>query len=189
MLTLEKMKEQFETNFFGAVMAMKAVLPHMRAQKSGRIINVSSIGGIWGQPFNDVYCASKFALEGFSESMAPVYSQFGIKISMIEPGGIRSDFIANAQAPENIPDELKPLVFKVAEKYRAKPEPGAPLLSQSSDEVASVIVATAENPNPDFRVQTNPLIQFIFKAQLADTTGNSGPNISTDRFFPPQPSS
>jgi len=108
---------------------------------------------------------------------------------MIEPGGIRTEFISNAQAPENIPDELKPLVFKVADKYRAKPEPGQPILSQSADEVASVIVATAENPSPNFRVQTNPLIQSIFKAQLTDPTGNTGPKLSTNRFFPPQPSS
>eukprot|EP00122_Pirum_gemmata_P015413 Pgem_evm1s14406 len=62
-LSMEDCQRQFNTNFFGVIRCQKAVLPFMRAQKSGRIINLSSVGGIWGQPFNDVYCASKFALE------------------------------------------------------------------------------------------------------------------------------
>jgi len=181
MLSVQAMKEQFETNFFGAVLAMQAVLPQMRAQRSGRIINISSVGGIWGQPFNDVYCASKFALEGFSESMVPVYSQFGIHISCIEPGGIQTEFIGNAKRPENVPDDLKPSLGKVMAYFQTKTETR---LVQTADEVAAVILATAENPKPNFRVQTNPSYQAIFAAQLADTTGNAGPQLATSRFFP-----
>jgi len=182
MLTLAQMKDQFDTNFFGAVMTMQAVLPQMRAQKSGSIINISSIGGVWGQPFNDCYCASKFALEGFSESMVPVYSQLGIKISCVEPGAIQTEFIANAKRPENIPDDLKPLLGQVMSQYQSGRE-ATPGYIQSGDDVAAVILATAENPNPNFRVQTNPVIQKLFDGQLADVTGNAGPNMARLRFF------
>jgi len=183
MVSNEVMREQFDTNFFGAVMCMKAVLPHMRAQRSGKIINISSIGGVWGQPFNDIYCASKFALEGFSESMASVYSQFGVYVTCVEPGAIKSDFSANSKRPENIPDELKPLVGKVVDYYtKAFKEQSS--RAQTPDEVAAVILATAENPKPNFRVITNPHYIPLFSTQLVDITGNAGPALATSRFFP-----
>jgi len=179
MLTLEKMKEQFDTNFFGSVLTMQAVLPHMRAKKFGRILNVSSVGGIWGQPLNDVYCASKFALEGFSESMSSVYSQFGIRVSLIEPGAIKTEFVSNAQIPKNVPQELQPILQKIIEFYSS----GSSLGAQTGDEVAAKIVETAESENPPFRVQTNQAIQNIFKLQLADPSGNAGVNLATSTFF------
>ena len=74
---------QFETNFFGAVRVTKAVLPTMRKQRSGAIVNVSSIGGIIGVPLNSAYVGSKFALEGFSESMKYELEGFGIKVILI----------------------------------------------------------------------------------------------------------
>jgi NAD(P)-dependent dehydrogenase (short-subunit alcohol dehydrogenase family) len=67
----------------------------MRKQKSGKIIVTSSIGGMNGAPFNDVYCASKFACEGLVESMAAVYKKLGIDIISIEPGATKSEFINN----------------------------------------------------------------------------------------------
>jgi short-subunit dehydrogenase len=78
-LSMEEIKTQFETNFFGAVRVTKAVLPTMRKQRSGTIINISSIGGIIGVPLNSAYVGSKFALEGFSESMKYELEGFNIK--------------------------------------------------------------------------------------------------------------
>jgi NAD(P)-dependent dehydrogenase (short-subunit alcohol dehydrogenase family) len=183
MMPIEDMKDQFETNFFGCCRTMQAVLPHMRKQKSGRIINVSSVGGIWGQPLNDVYCASKFALEGFTEGMASVYGQFGIHCSLIEPGGIKSAFLHNAQKPDvaNLPADIVPFVARIGKVYA---DNAASSNAQTSDEVAQVIVDCVNNPKPPLRVQTNPLIQKIFEAQLKDTTGNTGVAIATSRFFP-----
>jgi NAD(P)-dependent dehydrogenase (short-subunit alcohol dehydrogenase family) len=77
---------QMETNFMGAVNTIKAVLPSMRSRKEGTIINIASIGGIIGIPFQGYYCAAKFALEGWSESLRMELRQFGIKIIVIEPG-------------------------------------------------------------------------------------------------------
>jgi NAD(P)-dependent dehydrogenase (short-subunit alcohol dehydrogenase family) len=82
-------------NVMGVIRAIKAVLPAMRAQGSGRVINISSVGGLVGQPFHEVYCGSKFAVEGITESLATyVTPEFGIHFTAVEPGGIRSEFAA-----------------------------------------------------------------------------------------------
>ena len=96
-LSIEEIKTQFETNFFGAVRVMKAVLPMMRKQRNGTIINVSSIGGIIGVPLNSAYVGSKFALEGFSESMKYELEGFGIKVILIEPGAVKTNYLDNAK--------------------------------------------------------------------------------------------
>ena len=73
---------------------MQAVLPHMRAQRGGRIVLISSIGGVIGIPFQAYYSASKFALEGFAESMAYEVAPFGVHITLVQPGNIATDFTA-----------------------------------------------------------------------------------------------
>ena len=90
--SLDEIKAQFETNFFGAIRVMKEVIPIMRKQKTGTIVNVSSVAGRIGFPMGSAYVSSKFALEGLSESMAYELKQFGIKIVLIEPGVINTKF-------------------------------------------------------------------------------------------------
>ena len=77
---MDQVKQLFEVNFFGALRLIQAVLPGMKARESGYIVNVSSMAGELGGPFNDIYCASKFALGGLTESLAPVLRQFKIKL-------------------------------------------------------------------------------------------------------------
>jgi NAD(P)-dependent dehydrogenase (short-subunit alcohol dehydrogenase family) len=84
--SLPELRRTMEVNFFGVWRLTQAVFPTMRDAHAGRIITVTSIGGIIGQPFNDAYCAAKFAVEGFMESLAPVARRLGIAISLIEPG-------------------------------------------------------------------------------------------------------
>ena len=72
-------QDMFEVNFFGTLRLIKAVLPSMKARRSGHIINNSSVSGVVGMPFMDIYCASKFAVEGLSESLAPLLRQFDIR--------------------------------------------------------------------------------------------------------------
>jgi NAD(P)-dependent dehydrogenase (short-subunit alcohol dehydrogenase family) len=86
---------QLETNFFGMHRVCKAVLPIMRAQKSGRIINVSSLAGLVAIPFQGFYSASKFAIEGYTEALRMEVRSFGIKVSMIEPGDFATSFTSN----------------------------------------------------------------------------------------------
>ena len=90
--SLDEIKAQFETNFFGAIRVMQKVIPIMRKQKSGTIVNVISIAGRIGFPMGSAYVSSKFALEGLSESMSYELKQFGIKIVLIEPGVINTNF-------------------------------------------------------------------------------------------------
>lgn len=84
---------QYDTNVFGLMHVTRAVLPGMRAQRSGRIFNVSSVGGIVGGASGSLYCASKFAVEGFTESLAQEVTPFGIHATIVEPGFFRTDFL------------------------------------------------------------------------------------------------
>jgi len=92
--TMDEAREQFETNFFGTVRICRAVLPVMRQQGSGRILNVSSIAGRIGIPFQAFYSASKFAIEGFTEALRMEVAPFGIQVVLIEPGDFRTGFTA-----------------------------------------------------------------------------------------------
>jgi NAD(P)-dependent dehydrogenase (short-subunit alcohol dehydrogenase family) len=93
--TIAEAKAQFETNFWGCVRAVRAVLPHMRAQRGGRIVLISSIGGVIGIPFQAYYSASKFALEGFAEATAYEVAPFGVHVTLVQPGNIATDFTAS----------------------------------------------------------------------------------------------
>ena len=94
-ITLDQVKEQFETNFFGVVRLVKEALPVMRKQRNGIIVNVSSGAGRVAIPVSSAYVATKFALEGLSESMRYELKEFGINIIIIEPGVIRTNFVEN----------------------------------------------------------------------------------------------
>src|SRR4051812_20406836 len=90
--SIDEIKAQFETNFFGAVRMMQAVIPMMRKQGRGIIVNITSLGGRISFPLDSPYHATKFALEGLSESIQYELEPFGIKIIIVEPGGVGSNF-------------------------------------------------------------------------------------------------
>jgi NAD(P)-dependent dehydrogenase (short-subunit alcohol dehydrogenase family) len=93
--TNEDIQAQFTTNVFGVFNVTSAALPVMRSARQGRIFNLSSLAGIRGSEFGSLYCASKFALEGFSESLAQELAPFGIFVTIVEPGPFRTDFLAS----------------------------------------------------------------------------------------------
>lgn len=99
-VTLDQVKEQFETNFFGAIRVMHEVIPTMRKQRNGTIVNVSSLVGRIGLPLSSAYVASKFALEGLSESMRYELNEFGINVILVEPGVIKTNFIENLKTAD-----------------------------------------------------------------------------------------
>lgn len=88
--SIEDARQQFETNFFGVLRVCRAVLPGMRSRGSGLIVNISSLGGVFGLPFQGLYSASKFALEGYTESLRLEMSGLGVRVVLIEPGDIGS---------------------------------------------------------------------------------------------------
>ena len=150
-LSMEEIKTQFETNFFGAVRVMKAVLPMMRKQRSGRIVNVSSIGGKIGVPLNSAYVGSKFALEGFSESMKYELEGFGIKVILIEPGAVNTNYLENsrqaqkAMNPDSPYAELSKMVSEgVRERFKETS-------SSSPTQVAEVILTAIKSEKPNTR--------------------------------------
>lgn len=93
--SIEDAHEQLETNFWGAVRVVAAALPVMRAEGAGRVVLISSIGGIVALPFQAFYSASKFAMEGYGEALAYEVAPFGIQVTLVEPGNVRTDFTAN----------------------------------------------------------------------------------------------
>src|SRR6201994_4791466 len=97
-------KKQFEVNFFGVVRMCSAVLPHMIEKKSGLVINIGSLAGLFGLPYQGLYAASKFAIEGYSESLRMELRSTGVKVTVVNPGDFKTDFTGNR---ERVPFPLK----------------------------------------------------------------------------------
>jgi NAD(P)-dependent dehydrogenase (short-subunit alcohol dehydrogenase family) len=147
--SIEDAKAQLETNFWGAVRVIQAVLPVMRAQGHGRIILMSSIGGIIGIPFQAFYSASKFALEGLGESLAYEVAPFGISVTLVEPGNFATDFTSSRRmSTASSPDNAYQVALEKAVKLMEHDE----LNGASPDEVASLIVKLLKARRPPRRV-------------------------------------
>ena len=163
-LTIEEIKGQFETNFFGAARVTKSVIPTMRKQGSGIIINVSSIGGRIGLvPCNTMYHASKFALEGFTESLRHELTEFNIDVILIEPGVIRSNFVENIRTAKNYDSNNSPYAKTIQKVF----DGFEPMLANASDpkEVAQVILNAANSSSPNIRYTVGKDAESILKAR------------------------
>src|SRR6476659_10337241 len=150
-LSMDEIKAQFETNFFGAVRVMKAVLPIMRKQKSGVIVHTSSIGGLIGVPLNSAYVGSKFALEGFSESMKYELEGFGIRVILIEPGAVKTNYLDNAKQAQMAMNPDSPYA-EFSKKISAGVKERFKEASSSSPyQVAEVILSAIKSEKPNTR--------------------------------------
>ncbi len=151
-ISLDEFKSQFETNFFGVIRVTKEVIPIMRNQGVGNIINISSIGGRIGIPLNTAYISSKFALEGLSESMRYELEQFGIDVILIEPGVVKTNFFENADVVNNKTNNKTSAYSQLTQKLFEGFEPM--LKSNSSSlpsDVAEVIYQAIQSNNRDIR--------------------------------------
>ncbi len=148
-LSMEELKAQFETNFFGVVRVCQAVIPAMRKQKSGIIVNVSSVAGRIGFPVSPAYISSKFALEGLSESMRYELLPFGINTIIIEPGVIKTNFMSSVKKSMKTDSVYKDITNKVISGIGMMAEMGTP-----AQEVARTIIKAikSENPLPRYTV-------------------------------------
>ncbi len=129
-------KDQMETNFWGAVRVVQQALPVMRRQGRGRVILISSIGGVIGIPFQSFYSASKFAMEGWGESLAYEVEPFGIQVTLVEPGNVRTDFTQSRRdvAPPEGDDAYRAATAKAVGTMIEDEANGVP-----PDDVAAVV--------------------------------------------------
>jgi NAD(P)-dependent dehydrogenase (short-subunit alcohol dehydrogenase family) len=149
--SIEEIKAQFETNFFGVVRVTQQVLPLMRRQNSGTIVNVSSVGGRIGLPALSAYHSTKFALEGLSESIAFELEPFGIRVVIIEPGVIRTNILNSSSSAKKALDPKSPyfsLSQNLNDNFKSMMESES---SSSPEEVAKVILQAVTSENPRLR--------------------------------------
>jgi NAD(P)-dependent dehydrogenase (short-subunit alcohol dehydrogenase family) len=167
--SMEEIRKQFETNFFGAVRVMQAAIPTMRRQGSSRIVNITSMGGRISIPLSTFYHGSKFALEGVSESLQYELAPFGIKIILIEPGAVGSNFWKNIKIAKKAADPDSPYAQQVANisKIFNKMEEN----SMHPSEVAKTVLDAISSDNPQLRyvVGNDAIRTFQARKDMSDS--------------------
>jgi NAD(P)-dependent dehydrogenase (short-subunit alcohol dehydrogenase family) len=144
--SIEQTKALFDTNFFGTVRMTRAVVPHMRRQGEGRILNMGSGLGFIPMPFMAIYSASKHALEGYSESLDHELRSRGIRVAVIEPGITRTAFDANVMQPDSTIDEYREVRAALNQRYEKLLAAG-----DEPEAVAEVVLKAAKAARPKLR--------------------------------------
>ncbi len=148
-LAMDEIKTQYDTNVFGLIRTTQTVLPIMRRQKSGIIVNISSGAGRFGYPGQSAYISTKFAVEGLSESMSYELEPFGIKVVVVEPGVIRTNIVNGMVVAKKSQDPNSPylqIIQKMATVLENMMENGSP-----PDLVAKVVLNAVTNESPTLR--------------------------------------
>lgn len=170
--TVADVRKVMEVNFFGVLNVSKAALPHLRAA-GGRLVTVTSVGGVVGQPFNEAYCAAKFAVEGYMESLAPVARTLGVSVSVVEPGAVATEFVNNvgfdieadiAAGPYS--DALRHYIDRTVEQFQE----GS---AQTPAAAAEAVMEALDADRPAFRIQTSDWARTFVGTKLADVDGSA----------------
>ena len=172
-LAMDEIKAQYETNVFGLISTTQAVLPTMRKQKSGIIINISSVGGRFGVPVSSAYVSTKFAVEGLSESMGYELEPFGIKVIIIEPGVIRTNIfnsVAVAKKSQDRNSSYSQMMQTIASAFEKMMKNA----SSSPELVAKVVLEAVTNENPNLR---------YLAGKDAETWLDTKRNMSDEEFY------
>jgi NAD(P)-dependent dehydrogenase (short-subunit alcohol dehydrogenase family) len=171
-LSIEQIKNLYETNVFGLIKVTQAVLPIMRKQQSGIIVNVSSGAGLFGYPRGSAYVSTKFAVEGLSESMAYELEPLGIKVILVEPGVIKTN-IANgmviAKKSQNSNSPYSQIMQKMSTSFEHMLENAS-----SPDLVAKVVLQAVTSENPSLRYLAGKDVEMWVEAKR---------NMSDDEFY------
>lgn len=163
-IPVEEYRKQFETNLFGAISITQRVLPYMREQKSGKIINISSISGQVGFPGLSPYVSSKYALEGWSESLRLEVKPFGIDVALLEPGSYNTNiWEVGKQLAENQSDTISPYK-EYMDKIQKHINSGSDTLGNPID-VANKIVEIAEAKRTNLRYPIGKGVKFMIFAK------------------------
>jgi len=148
-IAADEIATQYATNVFGLFNVTRAVLPVLRRQRSGHIFNVSSVGGLVAAAGGSIYCSTKFAIEGFSEGLAQEVAQFGIKVTLVEPGAFRTDFLNDSSVRFGANGIADYAAFSARTKSsftdRANKQPGDPV------KLAKAILVLADTEHPPLR--------------------------------------
>ncbi len=171
-LAIEEIKAQYETNLFGLIRTTQTVLPIMRKQKSGAIVNISSGAGRFGYPGGSAYVSTKFAVEGLSESMAYELEPFGIKVILVEPGVIKTN-IANGMVIVKKSQNSNSPYFQIMQKMSTSFEHMLENAS-SPDVVAKVVLKAVTSENPSLRYLAGKDVEMWIEAKR---------NMSDDQFY------
>ena len=166
-IPMEEIKNNFETNFFGPIEVMKAVLPQMRSQQSGLIINITSIAGYMGLPYRSIYSASKGALELITEALRMEVKSFGIQITNIAPG----DFATNIAAGRFHAPVIKGSAYEVSYGNKLKTMDEHVDSGSNPNEMAEAVFAVIQNPNPKIHYKVGAFMQkfsIVLKRILPD---------------------
>jgi len=144
----QAVRKQFETNVYGALEVTCAVLPHLRRQRSGHILNISSSGGLVGFAGAGIYCASKFALEGWSEALAQEVAPLGVHVTIVEPGAFRTAFNGALSAPNRTIEDYDETSGHMMQWLRQMDgqQPGDP------QKAAAAMMQVVEHPAPPLRL-------------------------------------
>jgi NAD(P)-dependent dehydrogenase (short-subunit alcohol dehydrogenase family) len=168
--SIDQARSIFETNFFGLIRMTRAVVPHMRRQRSGRIINIGSVLGFLPMPYGALYAASKHAVEGYSESLDHELRTRGIRVSVIEPAYTKTAFDANFMEPDATLDE-----YRVAREGVNRRISQIMASAESPDVVADTVLKAANAAHPKLRYAAGKLarrlrwLRRLLPAGLMDT--------------------
>lgn len=165
--SMEEIRACMETNFFGTLLVCRAVLPHMRERRSGHIINITSVGGIYALGGFGIYCAAKFAAEGLSEALGQEVADKGIRVTAVEPGYVRSDFLED----NSLVISAKEIEDYASTSGAARRAMEQNLISQPGDpaKVARAIVSLSRMENPPRWLPLGPDAYDTMKKRLAST--------------------
>ncbi|HEY4925686.1 MAG TPA: SDR family NAD(P)-dependent oxidoreductase [Roseiarcus sp.] len=178
-------ERQFATNVFGVFNVTRAVLPVMRKQRAGRIFNITSIGGLRGGPGASLYAASKFAIEGFSESLALEIAEFGIALTLVEPGFFRTDFLdpSSARYGDNRIADYDAFTKRLTDNYgpRNHQQAGDPA------KLAAILVDLARREKPPLRFVAGSDAVAMFETKIASVSAELAQwralSVTTDGAF------
>jgi len=155
--TKEQIQKQFDVNVFGMMQVTQAVLPYLRKNGRGVIVNLSSFGGIVALPFTSLYAASKFAVEGFSESLSHELAKFDIKVKIIEPGGVHTNFRTGLEMVKNEIPEYNPYMATFFSRYAT---PTEHLAKATPQDIAATIYTAATDETDQLRYISGSDAQF-----------------------------
>lgn len=167
-LSPAQLKRLFAINFFGAVWCLQAVLPSMRKQKSGLIINISSTSGLFGSPLLGGYCASKFALEGLSECLAMELEKYHVRVKVVEPGLLESRFIKNIEIGIRLKPKDNPYLDEIQESVKRIRGLLVSKKAEKLAEAAKIVVQEIEDDHKTFRVQTGDWAKKVVARKLKE---------------------